>query len=139
MKEQEASPIVPQRNINPDQLKKKIDQIPDLDEMKNKEEKNFEENGLKLSKKGSVLDGAVNITGGPTIRSIKNLRNKHDLKMKMKNEIIKKKLVESIKMPQPVQQKLKKVPTPYVPPTTYKYVPVTRIPLQPVKPQKASL
>ena len=122
IEDQEANPIVPQRDINPDQLKKKINQIPDLNNIQNKQEiEQVEQNGLKMSKKSSILDGAVNITGGPTIRSIKNLRKKNDfkLKMKRKNEVDKT-LRKSIEIPKKV---IKPKASTYIPQNAFKYTP----------------
>ena len=123
---QEKNPIVPQREINPDQLQKKINQIPKLDDIQDKKQlEEVEQNGLKLSKKSSILDGAVNITGGPTIRSIKNLRKKTDfkLKMKRKNEVEKEQMIKSISTPTPAIVPLKPKTSAYIPQNKFKYVP----------------
>lgn len=112
MKDQDSTPIVPQRKIDADELQNKINLMPKVEEIKkNSNINSAKENGLKISKKGGVLDGAVSITGGPTIRSIKNMRNKQDFKFKMKNKKKyqnKSKKLESIKMPKPVQKIEKK-------------------------------
>ena len=83
--------------------------MPKVEEIKkNSEIHSVEENGLKILKKGGVLDGAVSVPGGPTIRSIKNMRNKEDFTFKMKNkEKYQKKEIknyETIKMPEPNKQ-----------------------------------
>ena len=110
MKDQDSTPIVPQRKIDADELQNKINLMPKVEEIKkNSDISSAKENGLKISKKGGVLDGAVSITGGPTIRSIKNMRNKQDFKFKMKHKKKyqnknKNKKLESIKMPKPVQK-----------------------------------
>jgi hypothetical protein len=84
-----------------------------------------EQNGLKLSKKSSILDGAVNITGGPTIRSIKNLRKKTDfkLKMKRKNEFEKEQMIKSISTPTPVIMPINPKASTYIPQNKFKYIP----------------
>ena len=85
MEEQDKDPIIPQREINTDQLEKKINFMPKYNEKrKNSQNNNKNKNGKIILKFGSVLDGAVSITGGPTIRSIKNMKNKEDFKFKMK-------------------------------------------------------
>lgn len=91
MEEQDKDPIIPQREINTDQLEKKINFMPKYNEKrKNSQNNNKNKNGKIILKFGSVLDGAVSITGGPTIRSIKNMKNKEDFKFKMKFNLKKK-------------------------------------------------
>lgn len=147
--EQQHTPIVPVRKINPAQLKKKVDQLPKLDELSKSAETEFkEENGLSLSKKSSILDGAVSITGQPTIRSIKNLRNQDELTMRVKRKPAKKstKPVEKVLKSTPkeikrIQRVIKPVSTivePYASktfspiPRGYKYKPVSTLKLAPV-------
>lgn len=77
MEGQSGNAIVPQRKINPDQLKKKIDQFSSL-----QAQQSAQAGGAERPKKSSVLDGAVNITGRPTIQSLKNFLNEQNLQLK---------------------------------------------------------
>lgn len=135
IKGQSDNAIVPQRKINPDQLKKKIDQFSTLQDLKNKDQiAEAEKAGLKLSKKSSVLDGAVNITGQATIQSLKKFLNEQNLRVKTKAERNQEthSLAAQVKLPVPSRP-----PSMYVPQNTFKYQPFLSVRKkgEPVKPK----
>lgn len=122
---QSDNSIVPQRRINPDQLQKKINHFSSLQDLKNQNKvAESDNNGIKLSKKSSILDGAVNITGRPTIQSLKKFLNEQNLRVKTKAEMQQRAhpYPDRPSVPVPVQS-----PSTYVPQNTFKYKPFLKV------------